>query len=189
MEILSVSKIGEERILLDGSEDTTADIKQNMENDSAATVGNKLRQRFEILVYKLSSLNNIGELQETKDLLDKMCSPNAHIHLSKQGDVVKDIYTLVDEIYSNVTNGNEYKLAKRLKEKIDNFRKHDFMKLIKPSLVELRLLQKVALHPASHGHHGLPPISENEIDVSLVLLEKLENAIKSVSSREDVSSI
>lgn len=184
-----LAKIGEERILLDGSEDTTADIKQNMENDSAATVGNKLRQRFEILVYKLSSLNNIGELQETKDLLDKMCSPNAHIHLSKQGDVVKDIYTLVDEIYSNVTNGNEYKLAKRLKEKIDNFRKHDFMKLIKPSLVELRLLQKVALHPASHGHHGLPPISENEIDVSLVLLEKLENAIKSVSSREDVSSI
>ena len=38
---------------------------------------------FEILVYKLSSMNNIGELQETKDLLDKMCSPNAHIHLSK----------------------------------------------------------------------------------------------------------
>jgi len=184
-----LAKIGEERILLDGTEDTTADIKRNMENDSAATVGNKLRQRFEILVYKLSSLNNIGELQETKDLLDKMCSPNAHIHLSKQGDVVKDIYTLVDEIYSNVTNGNDFKLAKRLKEKIEKFRNHDLLNQIRPSLVELRLLQKVALHPSSHGHQGLPPISENEIDISFALLEKLENAIKSVSSREDVSSI
>lgn len=175
--------------MLDGSEETTSDIKQNIGNDSAATIGNKLRRRFEILVYKLSSMNNIGELQETKDLLDKMCSPNAHIHLSKQGDVVKDIYTLVDEIYSNVTNGNEFKLAKRLKEKIENFRNHDFLSQLKPSLEELRLLQKVALHPTSHGYQGLPPIAENEIDVSLVLLEKLENAIKSVSSREDVSSI
>lgn len=184
-----LAKIVDERKLLDGSEETTSDIKQNIGNDSAATIGNKLRRRFEILVYKLSSMNNIGELQETKDLLDKMCSPNAHIYLSKQGDVVKDIYTLVDEIYSNVTDGNEFKLAKRLKEKIENFRNHDFLSQLKPSLEDLRLLQKVALHPTSHGYQGLPPIAENEIDISLVLLEKLENAIKSVSSREDVSSI
>lgn len=184
-----LAKIGEEIVLLDGSEDTASDIKQKITNDSPATIGNKLRRRFEILVYKLSRLNNIGELQETKDLLDKMCSPNSHIHLSKQGDVVKDIYTLVDEIYSNVTNGNDFKLAQRLKEKIDNFRNHDFLNQFKSSLVELRLLQKVALHPTSHGYQGLPPISDNEISVSLALLDKMEKAIISVSSREDVSSI
>ena len=92
------------RMMLDGSEKTTNDIKKEIKNLPAATVGNELRRRFEILIYRLSHLNNIGELQETKDLLDKMCTPNAHIHLSIKGDVVKDIYSLVDEIYANVTN-------------------------------------------------------------------------------------
>lgn len=176
-------------MLLDDSGKTTNDIKKEIKNLPAATIGNELRRRFEILIYRLSHLNNIGELQETKDLLDKMCTPNAHIHLSIKGDVVKDIYTLVDEIYANVTNGNYYQLEKRLKEKIDEFRNHDFLNIVKPALVELRLLQKVALHPTSHGHQGLPPVSVNEIDVSLALLEKIERAIRSVSSREDVSSI
>ena len=182
-------KIEGKRMLLDDSEKTTNDIKKEFKKLPAATVGNELRRRFEILIYRLSHLNNIGELQETKDLLDKMCTPNAHIHLSIKGDVVKDIYTLVDEIYANVTNGNYYRLEKRLKEKIDEFRNHDFLNIVKPALVELRLLQKVALHPTSHGHQGLPPVSVNEIDVSLALLEKIERAISSVSSRDDVSSI
>lgn len=182
-------KIEGKRMLLDGSEKTTNDIKKEIKKLPAATVGNELRRRFETLIYRLSHLNNIGELQETKDLLDKMCTPNAHIHLSIKGDVVKDIYTLVDEIYANVTNGNYYRLEKRLKEKIDEFRNHDFLNIVKPALVELRLLQKVALHPTSHGHQGLPPVSVNEIDVSLALLEKIERAISSVSSRDDVSSI
>lgn len=184
-----LTKVDKERFLLDGSEKTTSDIKKEVKTTPVITVGNDLRKRFEILVYKLSRLNNIGELQETKDLLDKMCQPKGHVFLSTQGDVVKDIYALVDEIYANVTNGNDYNLAKRLKEKIDKFRNHSFLEELKPVLVELRLLQKVALHQTSHGHRGVSPASENEIDVTFALLEKLERAITSVSQRVDVSSI
>lgn len=49
-------------MLLDGSEKTTNDIKKEIKNLPAATVGNELRRRFEILIYRLSHLNNIGEL-------------------------------------------------------------------------------------------------------------------------------
>lgn len=184
-----LAKLGGDRKLLDGTEKTTSKIKEDIRNMSPIAIGNELRKRFEILVYQLSRLNNIGELQETRDLLDKMCSQNNRVFLSKQGDEVKDIYTLVDEIYANVTNNNEYHLAKRLKEKIENFRNHSFLEELKPVLIDLRLLQKVALHQVSHGHHGMPPVSEKEIQIALILLEKLERAISSVSQRVDVSSI
>lgn len=175
---------------LDGTEKTTKELIGNSSNTTLEALGNGLRQRFEILIYQLTRLNNIGELQETSDLLDKLCSPNSHIHLSIDGNgKLKDIYTLINEIYANLTNGNTTNLQKRLKEKIDEYRKNDFLKSLKPILTELRLMQKVALHQTSHGHSGLPPVSANEIKVSSALLCKLESAIQNVTRRIDVSSI
>lgn len=152
-------------------------------------LGNAIRQEFEILVYRLSMLCNIGAMPESNHLLDLLCSPNSRVYFSvdanKKG---KTVDTLVDEIYSNVTNGNYYNLQKRLKEKIEEFRANDILAPLVPTLVELRLLQKVALHQASHGHAGLPPIQSKEFDVSLALLKKIEEAITSIK-RTDLSTI
>lgn len=156
---------------------------------SPAQLGNAIRQHFEVLTYRLAMLCNIGNMQETKDLLDRMCNPNKFVYLSsKQNFEAKTVFDLVDEIYSNVTCGNYYNLEKRLKEKIEGFRANDVLTPLIPALRELRLLQKVALHQASHGHEGLPPVMSKEFDVSLALLKRIESAISSIK-RPDLSTI
>lgn len=152
-------------------------------------LGNAIRQQFEILVCRLSMLCSIGAMPETKDLLDQLCSQNRDIYLSYDGNLnAKTASDLVGEIYNNVTNGNDYNLQGRLKDKIDNYRANDFLAPLIPVLKELRLLQKVALHQASHGHAGLPPIQSKEYNVSLALLKKIEDAIHSIT-RDDMSTL
>lgn len=47
---------------------------------------------------------------------------------------------------------------------------------------ELRLYQKVMMHPMSHGNPGLTAWSDNEVKRSLDLLEVLEKAIKNINN-------
>ncbi len=156
---------------------------------NSTQLGNAIRQEFEVLIYRLSMLCNIGSMAESRHLLDVMCSPNSSVYFSADSNMKgKTADTLVDEIYSNVTNGNYTNLQKRLKEKIEQFKANDILKPLIPTLVELRLLQKVALHQASHGHVGLPPIQSKEYDVSLALLKKIEATICSIK-RKDLSTI
>ncbi len=156
---------------------------------NSTQLGNAIRQEFEILTYRLSLLCNIGAMPEGRNLLDLMCRPQKSVYFSVDTKCKgKTADVLVDEIYSNVTNGNYYNLQQRLKEKIEKFKANDILEPLVPVLVELRLLQKVALHQASHGHAGLPPIQSKEFDVSIALLKKLEEAICS-TSRDDMSTI
>lgn len=156
---------------------------------NSAQLGNAIRQEFEVLIYRLTMLCNIGAMAESSHLLDDMCSPNNSVYFSVDANQKgKTAETLVDEIYSSVTNGNYTNLQKRLKEKIEQFKANDILKPLVPTLVELRLLQKVALHQASHGHPGLPPVQSKEFDVSLALLKKIEQAICSIK-RKDLSTM
>ena len=183
-------KYDDEHFFLDGNEKTTKDIKDTINNNNPGNdIGNELRQRFEVLVYELSRLNNIGELQETRTLLDRLCKKDVPAYLYVENGKCKTVYDLVGEIYSNVTNGNSYQLAKRLKDKIDSYRNNAFLNQIQPWLVDLRLMQKVALHQASHGHEHINPSEPAEITYTLALLEKLERALNSVTHTEDVSSL
>lgn len=183
-------KYDDEHFFLDGNEKTTKDIKDTINNNNPGNdIGNELRQRFEVLVYELSRLNNVGELQETRTLLDRLCKKDVPAYLYVENGKCKTVYDLVGEIYSNVTNGNSYQLAKRLKDKIDSYRNNAFLNQIQPWLVDLRLMQKVALHQASHGHEHINPSEPAEITYTLALLEKLERALNSVTHTEDVSSL
>lgn len=156
---------------------------------NSTQLGNAIRQEFEVLIYRLAMLCNIGAVAESSHLLDLMCSPNSSVYFSADANLKgKTADALVDEIYSNVTNGNYYNLQPRLKEKIEKFRANDILAPLAPVLVELRLLQKVALHQASHGHAGQPPVQSREFDVSLALLKKIEEAICSIK-RVDMSTI
>lgn len=156
---------------------------------NSAQLGNAIRQAFEVLVYRLSMLCNIGTMQESKYLLDLLCKQSDNVFLSVDchGNA-KTATALVDEIYRNVTNGNDFNLSQRLKDKIDKFRANDILAPLIPVLKELRLLQKVALHQASHGHAGLPPVQSKEFDVSLALLKKIESAILSIKG-QDLSTL
>ncbi len=155
----------------------------------ATQLGNAIRQAFEVDVYRLAMLCNMGAMPESYHLLNSLCIPNNKVYLAASDDYqAKTASELIDEIYRNVTNGNYYNLQQRLKEKIEKFMANDLLSPLIPALIELRLMQKVSLHQASHGHAGLPPVQSREFDVSLALLKKIEAAIGSVK-REDLSTI
>lgn len=163
--------------------------RQNGDYANASQFGNAIRQQFEVLIYRLSMLCNIGAMAESSHLLNVMCSPNSSVYFSVDANMNgKTADVLLDEIYRNVTNGNYYNLQQRLKDKIENFKANDILSPLVPVLVELRLLQKVALHQASHGHTGLPPVQSKEFDVALALLKKIEEAICSIKM-VDMSTI
>ena len=186
---IQLSCIDGTRKFINVGEQTTQNIKDNLSSMTAAQIGNRLRQRFEVLVFKLARLNNIGELQEVRDLLDRICRPDCDIYLSYKDGKLKTVYDLVKEIYTIVKNDLPVDVRQIVLNKIENFREHNFLESLRPSLKNLRLLQKVALHQASHGHAGLPPITDKEIHVALALLEKMERTIQMLNKREDVSSI
>ncbi len=48
------------------------------------------------------------------------------------------------------------------------------------NLQAMSIYQKVALHQASHGHEGLPDLTEKEIKASIHVLRKLEETIKNM---------
>ena len=171
-----------------GVDDIITKYKSGYYADSAQ-LGNAIRQEFEVLVYRLSLLCNIGEISECSNLLTAMCKPGRSVYFSvdanKNG---KTAEALLDEIFKCVNSGVYKNLRQRLKSKIEDFRANDILAPLQPALVEKKKKKKVALHQASHGHAGLPPIMSKEFDVSLALLKKIETAINSVR-RTDVSTI
>jgi len=175
---------------LTGGVDKIINNRKNNYYADSIQLGNAIRQEFEVLVYRLSMLCNIGTMSESRNILDLMCnSNNCNVYLSVDGNNnIKTAATLVDEIYRNVTNGNYFNLQGRLKDKIEEYRANDIIKPLLPTLVELRLLQKVALHQASHGHFGLPPVQSKEFDVCIALLKKIETAVSSINN-VDISTI
>jgi hypothetical protein len=51
-------------------------------------------------------------------------------------------------------------------------------------------MQKIALHPASHGgYEDLPPFSNKKIDFALDLLEQFEDTVKALENMVDVSTL
>ena len=91
-------------------------------------------------------------------------------------------YTAVDLIESlerMLQQNNLQNLQSRLQNKINDYKKHDFdnfQKIIK----ELKLYQKVTMHPMSHGVAGMPTFTTKEIKISIELLEKMEDFLKNI---------
>lgn len=135
-------------------------------------LGNRVRKKFEILLYEFSKLLLIGAVEETNKILELILNDKAiYLHESKT------IYDLIDEIEKNLNNGIYANLQNRLKDKIKLYKKKDYTNL-KAILKSLTLYQKVTMHPLSHGTIGLTPFSQKEFEESLHLLEILESKMK-----------
>jgi len=133
-------------------------------------LGNRIRKKFEILLYEFSKLLMIGAVEETNKILDILTNEKP-IYLDQK----KNIYDLIDEIESDLRVNHS--LQNRLKTRIGSYRKVDYGNL-KYILKNLTLYQKVTMHPLSHGSIGLTPFTRKEMDESLNLLAILETKLK-----------
>ena len=141
-------------------------------------VGNKIRQRFEILLYEFSKLIMVGAIEDSKKIIERI--ENGKNVYFKNRNTASD---LIDEILSIITSSGNKKLRirKRLHLLINEYRHNDY-KNLKYITKELKLYQKVTLHPMSHGTIGQSTFTTSEIEKSLQLLQKFEGHIDKLSN-------
>ena len=52
-----------------------------------------------------------------------------------------------------------------------------------PIIRQFREYEKLVIHELSHGYSGMPPFNQKEVEASLVLLEKMEQCVKSLRTK------
>jgi len=141
-------------------------------------IGNKLRQKFERLLYEFSKILMIGGVEESNKILeDILDSQDIYLFKYKVGSgknkktKFKNANHLVNEIQINTNN---------IQAQIDSYKLNDFPQ-IQEILKTLKLYRKVTMHSLSHGQTGQHNWSDKEIKQTLILLKKLETNIKDLT--------
>lgn len=146
-------------------------------NRNINTTGNEIRRSFEILLHELSKKTISGYYENTKSIIDSIYS-SKHVYLKKNGKDVENVYNLVEYIQSYVNSGvDNKKKINEIKRILQEFESNNSMPNIKQIISNLRIYQKFALHPASHGVMGVQPFNKKEIQISIELLSQLEKIV------------
>lgn len=167
------------KLYLKSERETVKDIKDAFTSLSSSSnpldfesIGNRVRKKFEVLLYEYSKLLMIGAVEDSKNILAKIMRGEGTYF--DRGHTASDLLNKIQQIL-NENNSNN--LIARLQTEIDKFKYepfHNFQKILN----ELKLYQKVTMHPLSHGINGINNFTFKEIDKSIDLLEKMETYIK-----------
>lgn len=149
-----------------------AELKKEWEKDkNADAIGNKIRQFLETLVMRLDKIYSLSGGERSRMLLDRIVTSDSIYWRNGKCDEVVLIKAIKDISESNAGD----KIGK-IKDKIKEYTKNDW-NFIRNILLDLRLYQKIALHPLSHAHEAIGKPEDKEIEQSLILLEKLEKVL------------
>ena len=142
-------------------------------------LGNKVRQKFEILLYELSKILMVGGVEESKNILDELiCSDK--LYLFKDGKKLKGSLSLIYEIERVLSsNGN----IETIQDILSKYRISNLTE-IRIILKDLKLYQKVHMHPLSHGQISDSSFNITEAKTTILLLEKLESNIFSLLNKK-----
>ncbi len=167
-----------------------SELETNFKNSiiTPEEAGNKIRQKFEILLYELSKILLVGGVEDSNNILDRILS-DKFVYI-KPYDLISEIETQINCLKSHIHNleqsGSQNKEEKKLQsyeQKIQlledkiTISKLDELNIIKRTLLDLKLYRKVSMHPLSHGQIGQSSFSTTEIQSSINLLKTLESNI------------
>lgn len=98
-------------------------------------------------------------------------------HVDEHG--ISDLRTLFGDIEQIMKDAPADRQWEKVKSAIDKFKNPaNSADKLSENLQAMSIYQKVTLHQASHGHEGLPDLTEKEIKASIHVLRKLEETIK-----------
>ncbi|MCG3692091.1 ATP-binding protein [Aliarcobacter butzleri] len=144
-------------------------------------IGNKLRQKFERLLYELSKIMMIGGVEESNKILETILE-NQNTYILKYEDMSGSKKKI------RYKNGNDLSIEVNslstltdIRNKIKEYELNNFDE-IKVILKTLKLYRKVTMHSLSHGQTGQHNWSNKEIKQTLILLKKLETNIKDITN-------
>jgi len=179
----NVYEIDSKHICFFKASNLTADLKSQLSlltNDSRQSeidgLGNDVRRKFESLLYEFSKLLSIGAFEESSKIIERLTS-NDEIFLKRNGQKLLKSDDLIKEIIDVLDDINQNNLNQRIRNKINEFKFSD-LTIIKEVIRDLKLYQKTAMHPMSHGAHRGGPIIIKELQESIVLITKLEDLLK-----------
>lgn len=177
----------EHKIYMNNIRESVTDLEQEYrptaQGFNISDYGNKLRKKFERLVYELSKIIMVGGVEESNKILEAILD-NKNIYLLKYEEgsgrnrkvKLKDGNNLIDDIQLITTNLTD------IQSKIDEY-KIDELDNIREILKTLKLYRKVTMHSLSHGQTGQHQWSSREIQQTLILLKKLETNIKDLTDK------
>ena len=145
----------------------------SLTNENSESIGNEFRQKFEILLYEFSKILMIGGVEETKNILEILIKQKK-LYFYKDGNELKGSLELLQEIEKVIDSGTTN--IDDIKSVFEKYTITDF-NIIHQTLRDLKLFQKVQLHPLSHGQIAQSNFTIKEAKESLFLLKKLEKSI------------
>ena len=164
---------GEHRLYIKDTIEKVKNIENyfNQSGSDISIVGNKIRQKFEVLLYEFSKLLMVGAVEENKNILTRIES-NKPLYFTQN----KTVYGLIDDLSHIISLDNPPNLQDSLNGKI-NLYKNEELSNLKKTIKNLKLYQKVTMHPMSHGSIGEISFTTNEIKESLYLLKEFETSL------------
>lgn len=171
--------------IYEGSENLDK-IKKDYEEEKKKTspsfesIGNRLRQRFEVLLYEIARFMQIGDLEESKLIISNLIDKNnSNVFLVKDGDRVLNSYNLISDLIRVIKNTNisDKYLRQCLLCKLRKYEDSNELNHLAPIIRDMRIYQKVVLHQLSHGRDEIPTNSPKEIECTMELLRKMEAVV------------
>lgn len=160
---------------------------------SVDSLCNDIRKRYELLIYEFSRVVQYGDYEETKKMLqDVYTKPDPQIYLSvnPQNHKLKNVYDMVDEIRKELHSTNGSNKVENITKTIEAYSIKGGANGILEILNNMKIFQKVILHPMSHGRRGgVPSYSDKEIRASLLLLERLESVVSTANNTQNGGNV
>ena len=148
-------------------------------------IGTMIRRRFEALLLEVCKILSIGANEEASTLINRLLNDRKPIYLRKSAGKIDIADDLVQEIYQLASKRNTSgdKLSGDILKKIASFHTKQSLGKLIPIIRQFREYEKLVIHELSHGYSGMPPFNQKEVEASLVLLEKMEQCVKSLRTK------
>lgn len=165
-------------------------LKERLEADGEdlGSLGNDIRKHFEYLLHEFAKILHVGGVEECSNILDRLES-NKTIYLHVDQGKLKTADDMLDYIHGCMGLEMNDVLKREMRKKYADYRANKFLRSILPVISELRMYQKLSMHPLSHSRStGIPSYTIKELTVTIALLKKFEDAVNSLINF-DVSTL
>ncbi len=153
-------------------------------------LGNDIRRYFEELLHEFSKIVHVGGKNECSHILERLESGKTVYLHEDNGHHFKTADDMLDHMKGIMGLERNDVMMNTLRGRYADFRANKFFsKTVLPVIKDLKMFQKLSMHPLSHAHlHGIPTYTEKELSISIALLEKFEGVVNELMD-SDVSTV
>ena len=153
-------------------------------------LGNDIRRYFEELLHEFSKIVHVGGKNECSHILDRLENGKTVYLHEDEGHHFKTAEDMLDHMKGIMGLEVNDIMMKQLRTKYADYHANKFFKeTVLPVVRELKMFQKLSMHPLSHAHlHGVPTYTEKELSMTIVLIEKFEGVVNELMNF-DVSTV